>query len=53
MSRLFPMEVNDVRVSLIEASQILSGFDEKLRKFAEKKIQQREKMELVKGTVSG
>lgn len=53
MSRLFATELDNVQVSLIEASQILPSFDEKLRKFAEKKIQQRERMELVKGVVSG
>ena len=53
MSRLFAMELQDVSVSLIEASHILPSFDEKLRKFAEKKIQQRHQMKLVKGIVSG
>lgn len=39
--RLFKAKKDDVRVTLVESNQILSSFDERLRKYAEKKIQSR------------
>ena len=40
-------------MSLIESRGILNAFDEGLRKFAEKKIKARDRMELVKSSVTG
>ena len=45
--------MDDVKVSLVEASQILPSFDKRLQRFAEKRIQQREKMELLRAAVTG
>jgi len=42
-----------VKVTLIEANEILSSFDVKLRKYAERKIKQRSRMNLVSGSVVG
>ena len=53
LGRLFPEEKFDVQVTLIEASQILSAFDEKLRNYTEKLIRKREAMNIVKASVVG
>ena len=50
---MFPEERFDVQVTLIEASQILSAFDEKLRNYTEKLIRKREAMNIVKASVVG
>jgi len=42
-----------VKVTLIEANQILSSFDVKLRRYAEGKIKQRSQMKLLRGSVVG
>lgn len=42
-----------VKVTLIEANQILSSFDGKLRSYAERKIKQRSQMHLLSGSVVG
>lgn len=40
-------------MTLVESNQILSSFDESLRKYAENKIKQRERFQLVKSSVTG
>ena len=42
-----------VKVTLIEAQQILSSFDSNLRKYAEKKMQQRQQMHILQDNVIG
>ena len=53
IERLYPEEKNIVKVTLIEANQILSSFDDKLRRYAERKIKQRSQMDLLQGAVVG
>jgi len=53
LGRLFPEERFDVQVTLIEASQILSAFDEKLRNYTENLITKRESMNIVNASVVG
>ena len=53
ISRLFKQEENLVRVSLVESNQILGSFDQRLQKFAEKKISQRDRFHLLKTSVTG
>ena len=48
VSRLFSQEKNLVKVTLIEANEILPSFDRKLRAFAEKKFKQRKNYDLLK-----
>jgi len=43
----------DVKVTLIEAQQILSSFDKKLAMYAEKKIMERRNFQLLKSQVVG
>lgn len=50
---MFPEEKIDVQVTLIEASQILSSFDEKLRNYTEKLITKRKSMRIIKASVIG
>ena len=50
---MYPGEKDMVKVTLIEANQILSSFDTKLRHYAERKIKQRSQMQLVTGSVVG
>ena len=52
VTRLYMHEESKVCVTLIEAKQILPSFDEKLRKFAEKKMRQRDQFELVQSSVT-
>ncbi len=51
VSRLFSQEKQDVRVTLIEANEILPSFDQKLQNFATKKIRQRENYNLLQAKV--
>ena len=53
VSRLYKAEETMVQVSLIEGQKILAGFTERLQKYAEKKIQSREQMQLLKANVTG
>ena len=53
IERLYPEERNIVKVTLVEAKQILSSFDAKLRNYAERKIKQRSQMNLLSGSVVG
>ncbi|CAD5120775.1 DgyrCDS9335 [Dimorphilus gyrociliatus] len=51
VTRLYPNESNEARVTLIESNQILASFDKNLRSFAEKKIKQRKNFNIVQSTV--
>ena len=51
VTRLFSQEKEEVKVTLIEANEILPSFDRKLRSFAEKKFKQRTNYDLVKSRV--
>ena len=42
-----------MKVTLVEAHEILSAFDTKLRSYTEKLINQRQAMHIVKAAVSG
>ena len=53
VSRLYKQEERDVQVTLVESNQILGSFDERLRAFAEKKIKQRDRFQLVQASVTG
>ena len=53
IERLYPEERNIVKVTLVEANQILSSFDIRLRRYAEGKIRQRSQMNLLSGSVVG
>lgn len=52
LRRLFPEERDLVKVSLIEAREILSSFDERLRSYTERLIQKRSSMEIIKSSVT-
>ena len=52
VSRLFAQEKQDVEVTLIEANEILPSFDQKLKEFAARKLQQRQHYSLVKSQVT-
>lgn len=52
VTRLYAHERINVRVTLIEARQILPSFDEKLRAFAERKMRQRKQFELLQSSVT-
>jgi NADH:ubiquinone reductase (non-electrogenic) len=51
VSRLYSQETDKVKVTLVEPHQILPSFDKKLRAFAEKKIQQRSRFNLIQSGV--
>jgi NADH:ubiquinone reductase (non-electrogenic) len=51
VSRLYSQEKDKVQVTLIEPHQILPSFDKKLRAFAEKKIKQRSRFNLIQSGV--
>lgn len=51
VSRLYRKKQHDVHVTLIESNQILGSFDDKLRKYAEKKIKERSRFELKQASV--
>ena len=53
LERLYPKEKNVVRVTLVEANTILSAFDNRLRSYTEKIIQKRERMHILKASVTG
>ena len=53
VSRLYKEERDHVKVTIIESNQILSSFDERLRKYAETKIRQRPGFTLLKDAVTG
>jgi NADH:ubiquinone reductase (non-electrogenic) len=54
VSRLYGQdEQKKSRVTLIESNKILSSFDSRLQKYAEKKISQRERFSLLKSSVTG
>ena len=42
-----------MRVTIIEAQQILSSFDDRLQRYAEKKISQRKQMQIIQDSVTG
>ena len=52
LKRLFPEERGIVKVSLIEAREILSAFDERLRSYTKRLIQKRGSMEIIKSSVT-
>lgn len=52
VARLYKAKKDDVRVTLVESNQILSSFDEKLRNYATKKIQERKGFRLEQDTVT-
>ena len=51
VSRLYFQEKDKVQVTLVEPHQILPSFDKKLRVFAEKKIRQRSRFNLIQSGV--
>ena len=51
VSRLYTSERDVVRVSLVEAQQILSSFDAGLQKYAERKLRQRPQMRILSDSV--
>ena len=51
VSRLYSQEKDKVQVTLVEPHQILPSFDKRLRAFAEKKIQQRSRFNLIQSGV--
>lgn len=52
VARIYHQRKDQVYVTLVESNQILSSFDESLRKYAENKIKQRERFQLVKSSVT-
>lgn len=52
VARVYHQRKDQVHVTLVESNQILSSFDESLRKYAESKIKQRERFQLVKSSVT-
>ncbi|CAH1801948.1 unnamed protein product [Owenia fusiformis] len=52
VSRLYKQDFRDVRVTLIESNKILGAFDKRLQNYAEKKIKQREKFQLLQSSVT-
>lgn len=52
VARVYHQRKDQVYVTLVESNQILSSFDESLRKYAENKIKQRERFQLVKSSVT-
>jgi len=53
LHRLFPDEEETVTVTLVEAHEILSAFDSKLRSYTEKLINKRKAMHIVQASVTG
>ena len=51
VSRLYTSERDMVRVTLVEAQQILSSFDAGLQKYAERKLRQRSQMHILRDSV--
>ncbi|XP_022342033.2 uncharacterized protein LOC111135886 [Crassostrea virginica] len=52
VARVYHQRKDQVHVTLVESNQILSSFDESLRKYAENKMKQRERFKLVKSSVT-
>lgn len=52
MNRLYPSEKDVVRITLVEAQEILSAFDESLRSYTKDLIAKRKAMEIVKASVT-
>lgn len=52
LERLYPDEKSTVHITLIEANEILSSFDTKLRSYTEKIIKKRERMQILKASVT-
>lgn len=52
LNRLFPEERNMVRVTLVEAKEILSSFDHKLRDYTKRIIKKRSNMSIHKASVT-
>jgi hypothetical protein len=53
VAKLFQSEFNDACVTLIESQQILGSFDAHLRSYAEKKIKERKRFNLIQSSVVG
>ena len=53
LSRLFPEEQDMVQITLVEAKEILSSFDGKLRNYTERLIRRRKNMKIHKASVNG
>ncbi len=53
VTRLYNQEQKNVQVTLIESQQILGAFDKRLRSYAEKKIRERDRFNLVNAAVVG
>ncbi|XP_070572404.1 probable NADH dehydrogenase [Ptychodera flava] len=52
IARIYPSEIDDISVTLVEGNKILGNFDQRLQKYAEKKIRQRDKMRLIQSVVT-
>lgn len=52
LEKLYPDERATVQITLIEANEILSSFDTKLRSYTEKLIRKRERMKILKASVT-
>ena len=52
LERLYPDERSNVHITLVEANEILSAFDAKLRSYTERLIRKRERMQIVKASVT-
>ena len=53
LQRLFPDEKDLVQVTLVEANEILSAFDSRLRSYTERLISKRSAMQIVRASVTG
>lgn len=53
IARLYKKKKEFVHVTLVESNQILASFDESLRKYAEKKLNERSRFKLKKSIVTG
>ena len=52
LERLYPDERSTVHITLVEANEILSSFDTKLRSYTERLIKKRERMQILKAAVT-
>jgi NADH dehydrogenase FAD-containing subunit len=52
LKRLYPNEGHAVQITLIEANEILSAFDTKLRSYTERLIAKRKGMKIIKASVN-
>ena len=53
IKRLYPEEHELAQLTIIEAKEILSSFDTKLRAYTERLIKKRRSMKIVKASVTG